>query len=393
MADFTFGDLKKTYENFLEPKISLNIGGEKLGADSGLGVVGADIEQTSGFEASIATVQLSGSFNNDLRSFDISKTKKFLYMGSTIIIYMGYALSMREVFRGFIARVHFIIPDGNTNDVPSIELTCMDVKGLMMAGRHSKRLKAKYYSDAVKEVLSTNPYIMQKDGSGKDFVKLNISNTPDKPAQAADGGAGSGADPATTDKRVEMVEESDYDFVVKAAKKYNFDFFMIGDTLYFIEAKKNTTPLIELSPGMGLNSIDVGYDITGLTKTVEVRNIDMDQGKYIGSRKKSNSRISMGNVAKSLIEKQTLVYLDPTTDSKTDAGYRADYLLESINYRLGSIEASFVGIPELTAGRFIKTKGFGQPLDNSFYLTTVRHILDDGFYTTRFEGCASSIEK
>ncbi|MBO5552010.1 MAG: hypothetical protein J5966_08625, partial [Lachnospiraceae bacterium] len=68
-------------------------------------------------------------------------------------------------------------------------------------------------------------------------------------------------------------------------------------------------------------------------------------------------------------------------------------LMDSIDYRLGSIEAAYVGIPELTAGRFITTKGFGKPMDNTFYLTNVRHILDEGLYVTRFEGCANSIGK
>ena len=161
--------------------------------------------------------------------------------------------------------------------------------------------------------------------------------------------------------------------------------------LYFIEAKKNTTTLIELTPLMGMKSVDVGYDITGLVKSVAVRNIDMEQGKYIGEKKKSNTKISLGNLAKPLVEKQTLVYLDPTTDSKEEAGYRASYLLDSIDYRLGSVSAEFVGLPELIPGRFITFKDFGQPLDNDFYLTNVRHILRANSYVTRFEGCANSI--
>ncbi len=390
MADFVFGDLKSTYESFREPKVSVVIDGNELTEDSGLGVRSAEVELTGGYEASMATLTLGGCFDPDTRSFDIKKTKQFLYMGSSVIIYLGYGVSVREVFRGFIARVHFIIPEFIGDENPCIELTCMDVKGLLMANRHSKRLKSQYYSDAVREVLEANAFISQKDGMGKNFTELNISNTPDKPGGEGGSGGGGGGQ-TTTDKRVEMVEESDYEFIVKAAKRYNFEFFAVGDTLYFIEAKKNTTPLIELAPNMGMIDLDVGYDMTGLVKSVVVRNIDMEQGKYIGDKKQSKSKISMGNKAKSLVEKQSLVYIDPTTDSKEEAGYRAAYLMDSIDYRLGTVEGVFLGLPELIPGRFIKLTDFGQPLNNSFYLTTVRHTMTQSSFVTRFEGVANNI--
>ena len=392
MADFVFGDLKSEYEDFREPKVRLYINDEELASDAGLAVTEVEVELTGGYEASIATVTLSGSFDQNSSSFDIKKTKKFLYMGSTISVYLGYGRSIREVFRGFIARVHFLIPEATSEEVPSIELTCMDAKGVLMANRHSKRLKSLYYSDAVREVLEANAFIMQKDSTGKPFTTLNISNTPDKP-KGQEGGTpgGAGGKQPETDRRVEMVEESDYDFIVKAAKRYNFEFFAVGEVLYFIEAKKNTTELIELSPLMGMKSMDVGYDMTGLVRSVVVRNIDMAQGKYIGDKKKTNSKISLGNKAKPLVEKQSLVYIDPTTDSKEEAGYRASYLMNTIDYRLGSVNAEYVGLPELIPGRFIKLKGFGQPLDNKFYLTNVRHVMNGNRYVTRFEGVANTI--
>ena len=391
MADFNFGDLKKQYEMFREPKVVVTIDGNDLKDDGGLTVSSVEVEATGGYEASIATVTLAGCYDKDTRRFDIKKTKQYLYMGSSIIIYRGYGPAVREVFRGFIARVHFMIPNLSDEDVPSIELTCMDVKGLLMANRHSKRLKSQYYSDAVKEVLEANSFIMQKDSKGGNFTELIINNTPDKP-QGAPGGGGGGQQ-KTTDKRVEMVEESDYDFIVKAAKKYNFEFFIVGSNLYFIEAKKNTTPLIELNPMMGLIDLDIGYDMTGLVKSVVVRNIDMEQGKYIGNKLQSKSKISMGNKAKPLVENQSLVYIDPTTDSKEEAGYRAAYLMNSVDYRLGSVTGVFVGMPEIIPGRFVTLKDFGQPLNNDFYITTVRHSMTRLSYSTRFEGVANQIGK
>ncbi len=393
MAEFNFGDLKNKYDLFREPKVAVSIDGKDIKGEDGLAVAAAEIELTAGYEASMATLTLTGCYDPDSRSFDIKKTKQYLYMGSSVIVYLGYGSSLREVFRGFIARVHFLIPQFIEDEIPKIELTCLDVKGLLMANRHSKRLKSQYYSDAVREVLEANSFIMQKDSSGSNFTELNINNTPDKPQGASGGGTGGGGTQQTTDRRVEMVEESDYDFIVKAAKRYNFEFFVVGGNLYFIEAKKNTDPLIELNPLMGMIDLDVGYDITGLVKSVVVRNIDMEQGKYIGNKMKSKSKISMGNKAKPLIENQSLVYIDPTTDSKEEAGYRAAYLMNNVDYRLGSVTGVFVGMPEIIPGRFITLTDFGQPLNNNFYITSVRHSMTPREFTTRFEGVANEIGK
>jgi phage protein D len=385
MAEFEFANLKQTYENFREPKVTVFIDGQEMNAEQLLTVRDVEVELTSGYEASIATVTLGGVYNDESHSFEIKKTKKFLYLGSTIVIYMGYATALREVFRGFIAKVHFIVPSSDSGEMPSAELTCMDVKGLMMANRHSKKLKALYFGDAVKEILEAYPIFQETDQNGSLFMEMVINSTPDKPPgmQGGNGGA--------TDRRVEMVEESDYDFIVKAAKRYNFDFFIVGKTLYFIEAKKNQTPLISLNPGSGLSTIDVGYDMTGLVKEVVVRNIDMAQGKYIGDKKQNKNTISLGNKAKSFVSNQSLVYIDPTTDSKEEAGYRASYLMETVGYRLGSVTGEILGIPEIVPGRFITLQDFGTPLNNDFYLTNVKHSYTDGRYRTTFEGCANKI--
>ena len=65
--------------------------------------------------------------------------------------------------------------------------------------------------------------------------------------------------------------------------------------------------------------------------------------------------------------------------------------MNTIDYRLGSVNAMYVGMPELIPGRFVKLSGFGKPLDNIFYLTNVRHVLSGGSYITRFEGAANTI--
>ena len=405
MAEFELEKLKEKYEDFVAPIILVEVEGQKITQEEHeVEVNGCEVEITSGYEAAIAEVNIIGAFNGTI--FDTKKIKNVIAMGSSIKISLGYGASVREVFRGFIARVNFVIPK-STYDNPYIRLTAMDIKGNMMANRHSRRLNSKYFSDAVKEVIEANPFYGYKDENQKNFTELVIDNTPDKPEGAGDGGENAGGAPGgglpgggaggaegekTDDVRVEMVEESDYEFIVKAAKKFNFEFFTVGGVLYFIKAKKNENILMEFTPRDGVRSLDVGYDITGLVGQVEVRNVDSDKGDFVGKTQKLSGKISMGNKAKPLISGQSLVYIDPTAQDKESAGYRAEYLSSEASYKLGNIRATLTGLPEMVPGRFIEIKEAGTPVNNTFYLTRVRHILYKGEFTTEIEGCAKEIK-
>ena len=71
MAEFEFKNLKKTYESFREPKVSVVIGGKALDDKQSLSVREVEVELTSGYEASIATITLGGAYDEIAKSFEI----------------------------------------------------------------------------------------------------------------------------------------------------------------------------------------------------------------------------------------------------------------------------------------------------------------------------------
>ena len=385
MASFEYDKLRQKYEEFANPVAQILVNGKDVVQNKyGFSISDIEVEMTSGFEAAIATFWIYGCYDKQASTFRFDDLKKYIFMGSSVIINLGYGIALREIFRGFISRVSFSFHEGE-DAVPGVEITAMDVKGIMMAGNYSKQLKASSFSDGVKEILQNTAYT--KLQSNEIITKLDITDTPDKKA----GGGTSQGDKAT-DKTVEMVCESDYEFVVKAAKKFNYEFFSIGGTVYFRKAKNNKEILIEAGPGDGLRQFDIGYDLTGLVEKVEVRGMDVGKSKKISASKKLKNKVSQGNKAKPLLSKSQKVYLDPTISSQEEAGYRAEYLMEDISYRLGTLEAEFIGLPELTPGRFMKIKGLGTAASNTFYLATVRHIMDsERGYVTKVVGKPASV--
>ncbi len=421
---FKFEDLKETYKYFQSPLAEVWVDGEAISDNtSGVGVSELHIEMTCGYEASMATFMLYNVYDEVATQFRYDAVKNYIQLGSVVVIYMGYDNTVREVFRGFIAKVNYIY---ETDDMPGIRITAMDIKGIMMSNSYSKQFKAQSFSGAVKEIFRNEPYNTFFGKEAKDAVKeqaaggaaapggmaassgggekeekkkatflvteATIQDTPDaKQSQGQQQGGGEKSNrQSETTHTIEMVGESDYEFIVKAAKKYNYEFYILGGNLQFRQAKKDTSTLMTLSPATMLQSVDVEYDITGLVNSVEVRNVDPGKGTILTTKKTNTNKI--GAKAKSVVKNLQRVFIDPTAESKDETGHRAAYLLEDMVYRFGTLRATIVGLPELVPGKFINLENLGTTVSNTYYIMNVIHVMSrDGQYRTEIIGKAAKV--
>lgn len=401
MATFEFEDLKKEYGYFHRPVMVVKVGGKDLGDEkSGYPVSDVYIDLTAGYEASIAEFSIFDTYSTENASYDDSATlKKFTTIGAKVEISMGYGTVAKTIFVGAIMKVNY---QHGLNDFPCIRITAMDVKGVMMSSNYSRQLTATCYSGAVREILERKAYSsMQSAGM---ITSIYVADTPDKTGSdglagtssdtslAGLSGVGSSSSEETSDKTIEMVAESDYEFIVKAAKRYNYEFYTEIGTVIFRKAKADTSSRLVITPDSGLYSFDVSYDVTGLVNTVVVRANDAAKAKVIEA-KKTNSDYTLPSKAKSLIKGSQKVYVDGSVTSKEEAEYRANYLMENIAYRFGSLECELVGMPEYLPGYFYELSGLGDSVNNKFYITrTIHQITTDGQYLVKLEGKAAQKE-
>ena len=383
MAVNTFESLEKKYSLFQHPVVVALVNDKNISGKNGFTVSDLVIDLTSGFEASTAELSLYGVYDIDKGQFQFDKVKKYILLGSRLDLYLGYGDQARQVFTGAITRVNFLY---EKSGAPCIRLTAMDVKGVMMSGCYSKQLKADNFADAVTEILNRTAY--EKLKSTQIIKGVYVTETPDKPRKAMSGGV-----MTVSSQSVEMVAESDYEFVVKAAKKNNYEFFTECGNVYFRKAKADQSVLISIGPDTGLRSFDISYDVTGLTEKVTVRSMDVAKGQVISAQKKFSAKISQGSAAMAMLKGSEKVYIDPSVTSKEEAEERAASLMEQISYRYGSRGCEMIGIPELLPGHFVEVSGLGTGVDNTFYLSRVRHIMtEDGDYTVQLEGQAASAD-
>lgn len=384
MATYEFEELKKKYMQFQHPVAVVKINGESLAdAKKGYPVSDIQIDLTSGFEASVAEFSVYDVYDESAGKFDLSGKKTKLQLGSRVEIYLGYSGEASCVFVGVITRINYLF---EKYDIPCIRVTAMDVKGIMMAGSYSAQLKAKNYADAVKEILDKTAYEKLGQQGEKIIRGVSIDMTPDKQRMLANGGVGA------EDKTIEMVAESDYEFVVKAAKKHNFEFFTECGQVYFRKAKSDSSVLMTIGPATGMHNFDISYDLTGLVEKVVVRGMDVSKAKLISANKKFSNKISNGSKAKPLLKDSQKVYIDSTITSKEEAEDRVNSLIETMSYRYGTMECELVGLPELLPGHFIELAGLGEPAENTFYINRIRHILGkSGQYDTRITAVSAGM--
>lgn len=394
MANYDFSELDKQYESFDQPMAVIKVNDKEIGTKKRRFILSdVIVDLTSGYEASTAEFSIFDVYDMGQACFLFEDVKKFIFLGSKVDIYLGYSGSVTAVFTGVITGVNFLF---EKEDIPCIRVTAMDVKGIMMSGSYSRQLTAQNYADAVTEILNKTAYEKLK---GSEIIKsIQVDDTPDKQRNASaggGGGAGAGAGGSgqeqVTDKSIEMVAESDYEFVVKVAKRNNFEFFTRCGNVYFRKAKSEDTVIMQIGPNTGMTYFDVSYDLTGLVEKIIVRGMDVAKAKVISSEKKFSNKISQGNKAKPLLSGSQKVYIDSTVSSKEEAEDRADSLMETMSYRYGKLACGIVGIPELQPGYFVELSGLGEGADNKFYINRVRHVLSrEGTYETRLEGQAAS---
>ena len=366
-AKYSYDSLKKSYSDFMFPMISVVVGGKNFSENKHKLIISdMCIDLSTGFEASVATFSIYNTYNRETGQYELSKFKQFVSLGSSVSISIGYSDRLTEIFVGFISSVQFI----NGVEPHHVEVTAMDVKGIMMAGQSARQLMADNYKKAIEEIFQGELY--QKLQSLGIYTTASIAMTPD---------ATSGRQ---QNESIEIVSESDYEFVVKAAKRFNYEFYIECGKINFRKAKDTAENcLIELQASGAVKDYTITYDMTGLVKKVEVRGMDVTKGMLVTATASTSNKISTGNKAKSLISHTSRVVIDAGVTSKEAAQYRADSVLEDISYRFGSLECDCIGLPELMPGHFIRITDLGEPCNTDFYVTHTRHIINDhdGYHT------------
>ncbi|MBP3961287.1 phage late control D family protein [Paenibacillus lignilyticus] len=352
-STYQFDSLEQKYRNFFAPAFEIVIDGNSMIRQS-VAISSVKVNTTVNQKADSFHFTVQNAFDPVRREFQWINS--FLAVGKYVEIKMGYTDKLETVFYGIITSVDLEYPsDGN----PTVSVSGMDISFLMMKGSHSNSWKEKKDSDVVKVI------------GAKYGAKLSVDTT------------------TVMRPIIEQIRMTDYQFLKQLAKSNDYDFFVVGKTLYFRESKNSKTPVITLMYGKNLRSYSTSVDITNQVSQVIVRGFDPKTSTAIEATSGqvdiigSNSRTGK-DIMRSLADyTKEYVYTNATT--MQEAQDLADAMMNERAMDLVTGSGESIGIPEIRAGRYIKLDGLGAKFNQPMYLTEVSHSISASGYTTSFE--------
>lgn len=361
-----FESLRNKYENFIKPVIKLSVI-SKSNKDKFV-ITDLNIELSCGYSSNIATVSVYNVYDDENKQFKDSDFNQIFQIGKKINIEIGYVKATECVFSGYISGITYNFLE---KDIPCLILECLDVKAAMMANNNNAQVLQDSYSDCISDIVSKSEY---KSFYKEADIDRNIKS------------------PKDDDKLlIEMVDESDYEFIVRLAKKLGYEFFVSQETLYFRKKKIKKDPIMSISHKNIITNLEANLNIAGMVSAVEVRSLDNRTGNVIKAVSKSDAVYSDSSSASKIIRNSVKVILDPTIMSDSEAQNRADSELDDLLWKFGTFLITTIGIPELIPGRFVQIKDMSQDINKKVYITKVVHHISSQGYKTILEAKLDSL--
>ena len=286
-------------------------------------------------------------------------------LGNIVEAKLGYLKKANTyVFKGYIDSIYM---DYERNGEIVYTVECLDAKGIMMNSVHSETKKSiKKYSLAAEDILKKYTSILKL--KSEQFYKGDN----------------------TVDVLIEQHNESDYDFVVRMAKKIGCEFYIIAGNVIFqnIEKRQKQTA-IKYHINSYIENVTMHSSLKEMVNHVVIKSnneLTPDKSfsaKVIDYAKTAESgKITASSVSPLLTERVSKVITDMTVKSDTDAKQKAESYINYITKSTITGSITTVGIPELQAGTFCTLEGFGKPFDKKYYISKVIHSIKNGNFKT-----------
>lgn len=350
-ATYSIEELDKKYRNFNSPAFQIIIDGTNV-VTAGVAVSMLKVESSVAKEADGAMFVVNNAF--DMVKRDFQWLDQYFVLGKTIEIKMGYVDQFESVFYGIITSVRANFP---ADGAPELIISGMDLSFKMMNGTNTQFWEKKKYSDIVKSIATQYGLTCKADDTV--LVKQKITQNM----------------------------QSDFHFIEKVASIVNYDFFIVGKTLYFRKPITQTTPVITLEWGQSLYSFTMDANLANQITKVTVHGWDVKQQKPITGS--SSTVTKLGSNSKTGKDYMTTIgtfdmQVTDNVDSIDEANKKAEAIMNQRAMKLIKGYGESIGLPMLQAGRYIKLAHLGKKFDQTYYLYSVTHTISSDGYITQF---------
>ncbi|MFF7769068.1 phage baseplate assembly protein V [Streptomyces massasporeus] len=331
------------------PRFDIRVAGLTMAAELAAHAVSLTVE---------TSLDLAGTFSFVLRNPDNRLLDSALLdPGKTVEIRLGYGNDLKPAFLGEIAAVEPSFPQSGA---PTVQVSGYDKSYRM---RHAEQ--------------EPTEYTFMNDS----MVAAQI---------AVENGLIPLVDPTPGLKEKIIQVGGDMAFLKERAQRYHFDVYVEWDRLHFQFPRPQTAAHV-LEWGRNLSSFSPRISAQGAAGLQAVRGYNQELSQTIhglalaADLDPEQLTERLGSSAADLVLTLTRKGIRRhVLENPLDAKILAESLLTELLEGMYEGTGSCIGIPELTAGKFIEMRGVGKRFSGTYRLRKVTHRIDDGGYTTEF---------
>jgi phage protein D/phage baseplate assembly protein gpV len=331
------------------PRFEVRISGLTLAADLADQLLGLEVE---------TDLDLAGSFRITLRNGDNTLLDSALLdLGKTVEIHLGYGNELIPAFLGEIAAIE---PSFPRDGPPTIQVTGYD-KSYRMRHAQPKPTQYSFMNDSV---------IAAQVALANGLVPV-VDPTPGLPGQT-------------------IQVESDMAFLKSRARRYFFDVYVEWDRLHFQFPRPQPAAHV-LEWGRNLGSFSPRISAAGMAGLQVIRSYNQELAQSIAVTALAadfdldNLVERLGSSALDLLTSLARQgILHQPVDNPLEAAELARSLLADLLEGMYEGAGSCIGLPELTAGRYITIAGVGRRFSGTYRVRKVTHRIDGNGFSTDF---------
>jgi phage protein D/phage baseplate assembly protein gpV len=331
------------------PRFEVRMSGVTMAADLTDQILSLEVE---------TDLDVAGSFRITLLNGDNALLDSALLdLGKTVEIHLGYGNDLVPAFLGETAAIE---PSFPRDGPPTIQVTGYD-KSYRMRHAQPRPTQYRFVNDSViaAQIALTNGLIPIVDP------------TPSLPTET-------------------IQVESDMAFLKSRAQRYFFDVYVEWDRLHFQFPRPQTAAHV-LEWGRNLSSFNPRISAARMAGLQVIRSYNQELAQTIAvtalaadfdlddlvERLGSSAMTLLGSLARKGL-------LHQPVDSPLEAGELARSVLADLLEGMYEGTGSCIGLPGLTAGRYITVAGVGRRFSGTYRVRKVTHRIDGSGFSTDF---------
>jgi phage protein D len=224
---------------------------------------------------------------------------------------------------------------------------------------------------------------LQRGTKVRTFVKKKDSEIAKQIATEA-GLASKVVDSTVVHEYLIQANQTDFAFLKERARRIHYELVVKDNILHFRPVAYDCAPVVTLTYGVNIYEFRAQLSSAGQVSRTQVRGWNSKDKQAVVAESEScvllGGKLNGAKLTSQVFgEAQTLITGEPVANLQ-EARQRADAEFAASALGLIRAEVRFPGSTRINTGIIVEISGFGKRFNGPYYITTVKHVMEEGNY-------------